>query len=115
MSASKTIWKIRTVKDYPQAHNHLMVGEVLEQTLAWVRVKGKTYHYGTTVGTLNDVKVGPLMTRILPWNRIELIHELDPEFDYAEATLVMPQSGQGVILRHGEHSCRVFSPHHRPC
>ena len=27
---TKKIWKIRTVKNYPEAHNHLLIGEVLE-------------------------------------------------------------------------------------
>ena len=65
MGQQRTIWKIRTVKDYPEAHNHLTVGEILEQTPAWVRVKGATYHFGNMVGTLNDVKVGPLMMRVI--------------------------------------------------
>ena len=114
MSEGKTVWKIRTIKDYPEAHNHLMVGEVLDQTSAAIWVRGKTYHFGKTVGTLNDVKVGPLMVRIVPWARIEIIHELPETFDYADARLVMHESGQGVILQDAAHTCRIFTPHHRP-
>ena len=35
-SNKNKIWKIRTIKNYPDAHNHLLVGKVLEITDSYV-------------------------------------------------------------------------------
>lgn len=114
MQQKRLIWKIRTVKGYPEAHNHQLVGEVLEQTPMWVRLRSRTFHFGHMVSTLNDIKAGPLMTRIIPWNRVEVIHELNEAFDFADAKLVMGESGNDVTLEDGTYSCRIFTSHHRP-
>ena len=38
----RKIWKIRTVKAYPEAHNHIIIGHVLERTDSYVRLDCKT-------------------------------------------------------------------------
>jgi hypothetical protein len=32
----RKVWKIRTIKNYPEAHNHLLAGEVLEITDSYI-------------------------------------------------------------------------------
>ncbi|MFA5293316.1 MAG: hypothetical protein WC496_09820 [Phycisphaerae bacterium] len=81
------IWKIRTVKTYPEAHNHIIVGHVLEITSSYVRMDCRTYHFGKMVNSEKDVYAGINMVRIIPWTRIEIINELSESFDYADAHL----------------------------
>ena len=52
------IWKVRTVKDYPEAHNHLFIGQVLQVTESYVRLDCRTYHFGRVVNSVKDIKVG---------------------------------------------------------
>ncbi|MFC1737164.1 hypothetical protein ACFL1X_13700 [Candidatus Hydrogenedentota bacterium] len=112
MSGKKRIWKIRFVKNYPGAANHLMVGEVVEQTPMYVSIKGKTYHYGKTLSRLADIKVGMVTTRIVPWGRIEVIHEMPEGLDYAAAKLVAGEDGT-VALKDDVHTYPIFNAYEK--
>ena len=112
MNAKRSIWKIRFVKNYPGAANHLMIGEVLEQTPMWVSIKGKTYHYGKTLSRLADVKIGMLSTRIVPWDRIEVIHEMPESLDYTTAELVSGEDGT-VSLKDDVHKFPIFNAYEK--
>ena len=83
----KKIWKIRTVKTYPEAHNHIFVGRVLDITASYVRMDCKTYHFGKMVNSEKDIHTGSCMVRIIPWGRIEIINELAESFDYINAQI----------------------------
>ena len=88
------IWKIRTIKNYPEAHNHLLVGRVLETTESYVRLHCRTYHYGRMVNRPEDIKIGALGVRLVPWSRVEIINELPVTFDYVKSTLIALDEGQ---------------------
>ena len=68
--------KIRTIKNYPDAHNHLLVGKVLEITDSYVRLHCRTYHFGRVINSPKDILIGGVMVRVVPWSRIEIINEL---------------------------------------
>ena len=102
------IWKIRTIKNYPEAHNHLLVGKVLEITESYVRIHCRTYHFGRIINRPEDVQIGDLMNRVVPWSRIEIINELPPTFDYIRNTLIADKEGE-VIFQDGRHACPVGS------
>ena len=89
----KRIWKIRTVKPYHEAHNHIVVGLVLEITDAYVRINCVTYHFGRSVSNEKDIFIGSSMVRVIPWTRIEIINELSDTFDYANAQIVGSKDG----------------------
>jgi hypothetical protein len=107
MPKKKEIWKIRSVKSYPEAHNHIIVGEVLEKDTACVRVKGRSYHFGRRVAKFGDIRVGPLTERIVTCSRVEIINVLPSTFDYAEAKLIMEEDGSAV-LDDGSYRCPLF-------
>ncbi len=90
---NKKIWKIRTVKPYPEAHNHIIVGLVLEATDAFVRIMSKSYHFGRAVSSEKDILTGPMMVRVIPWTRVEIINELSESFDYSNAKLSSGKDG----------------------
>jgi len=109
----KKIWKIRTVKDYAGAHNHILVGRVLEVNQSYIRLHCRSYHYGQNLTTCRDVEEGVLMVRILPWQRIEIINELSGAFGYAQAKLTADRD-EGVILHDGVYACSLgFQPNKR--
>ncbi|AQQ72337.1 hypothetical protein SMSP2_02720 [Limihaloglobus sulfuriphilus] len=108
MKLSGKICKIRTVKNYPQAHNHLLVGRIEESDTAAVMIYGKTYHYKRNIVSIRDVKVGSLGLRVLPWARIEIMNIIPPEFDYENAELGLSGDGE-VTLKSAGGEISVFS------
>ncbi|MFA6175009.1 MAG: hypothetical protein WC765_00350 [Phycisphaerae bacterium] len=83
----KKVWKIRTVKTYPEAHNHIIVGRVIDTTDYYVRLDCRTYHFGRAVNGEKDICEGSQMVRVIPWARIEIINELADSFDYTNAQI----------------------------
>ncbi|MCD4830200.1 MAG: hypothetical protein K8R02_00150 [Anaerohalosphaeraceae bacterium] len=105
---NKKNWKVRTVKNYPEAHNHLFIGQILQITQSYVRLDCRTYHFGKAINNVKDVKVGAKGVRILPWNRIELINELPSSFDYINAELASKKDGK-IALSDGRVDCVLSS------
>ena len=97
---TKQIWKIRTVKNYPEAHNHIFIGKVLNMSTSFVRLECRTYHFGKSLNSEKDIRVGELGVRIITWNRIEMINELNPEFKYRETKLEFDK--HKVIISDGQ-------------
>ena len=104
----KKIWKVRTVKNYPEAHNHLFIGQVLELTQSYVCLDCRTYHFGKTINNKKDIRTGAKGVRILTWNRIELINELPSSFDYSKASLISNEDGK-IALSDGKIDCVLSS------
>jgi len=105
---NKRIWKVRTVKNYPEAHNHLFIGQALELNRSYVRLDCRTYHFGKTINNIKDVRVGMKSIRILPWERIELINELPSSFNYSKAELISKDNGK-IALSDGKTDCVLSS------
>ena len=102
------IWKIRTIKSYPEAHNHILVGKVLEITDSYVRLHFRTYHFGRVINKPEDIQIGGLMVRVVPWSRVEIINELPPTFNYIKSILIAAEEGE-VLFQDGQHACPVGS------
>ena len=100
------IWKIRTIKNYPEAHNHILVGKVLEVTDSYIRLHCRTFHFGRIVEGPEDILIGSVMVRVVPWSRVEIINELPSSFDYVKTVLIADKQGE-VIFRDDRHSCPV--------
>jgi hypothetical protein len=94
----KDIWQIRFVKPYPDAHNHIFVGQVMARDAVCVKLLCKAYHFGRVVNRLRDIREGPLGTRIVPWQRIEVIHELPASFSFRRAWLAANDEGNYVLF-----------------
>ena len=100
------IWKIRAIKNYPEAHNHILVGKVLEITESYVRLHCRTYHFGPVLNSPDDVLVGAVTIRVIPWSRIEIINELPANFDYVRSTVISDKPGQ-VLFRDRQYMCPI--------
>ncbi len=88
------IWKIRTVKNYAEASNHIIIGKVISCNEAFVKLNCRTYHFRKHAHSPNDIKVGNVMDRIIPWNRVEIINQLNDKFDYINAQLIAASDTQ---------------------
>jgi len=106
--SNRKIWKIRTIKNYPEAHNHLFIGQVLELHQSYVRLDCRTYHFGRAINSARDIRAGTKGIRILPWTCIELINELPSSFDYSKAELVSNKEGK-IALSDGKTDCILSS------
>ncbi len=100
------IWKIRTVKDYPEAKNHLLIGKVVEMNSSYVMIRCRTYHFGKNA-TIPNIHCGNVETRIIPWSRIELVNLIDEAFDYKNAELIKDEAGN-ICLKSGDLSCLIY-------
>jgi hypothetical protein len=112
MDDQARIWKVRSIKPYPDARNHILVGQVLAEHGPCVLLFCRTFHFGRSVNGVKDITVGPLGKRIIPWVRIEIINELSGDFDFQAAKLV--KDAKGVIaLSDGKSSCPLTSQQDR--
>jgi len=102
------IWKIRTIKNYHEAHNHIMVGKVLEITDSYIRLHCRTYHFGRVVNGPKDIQIGNITVRVVPWSRIEIINELPQSFNYVRGDIIADKEGQ-VLFRDEQHTCPLVS------
>jgi len=100
------IWKIRAIKNYPEAHNHVLVGKVLEITDSYVRLHCRTFHFCPSLDSPEDVLVGAVMVRVIPWSRIEIINELPADFDYVKSTVIGDKPGQ-VLFKDKQYLCPI--------
>jgi hypothetical protein len=100
------IWKIRAIKNYPEAHNHVLVGKVLEITDSYVRLHCRTFHFGPVLESPADVLIGDVMVRVIPWSRIEIINELPASFDYVRSTVIGDKPGQ-VLFKDKQYLCPI--------
>jgi hypothetical protein len=104
---SVKIWKIRTIKNYPDAHNHICIGRVLNIDDSYVRLKCRTYHFGKSVNNLKDIRIGNIGIRIIPWCRVEIVNELEPTFKYGQAELSLNNSK--VVISDGKLDYMIAS------
>jgi hypothetical protein len=100
------VWKIRAIKNYAEAHNHVLVGKVLEVTDSYVRLHCRTFHFGPSLENVGDVLVGAVMVRVIPWSRIEIINELPADFDYVRSTVISDKPGQ-VLFKDKQYLCPI--------
>jgi len=106
------IWKIRTIKNYPDAHNHLLVGKVMEITDSYVRLHCRTFHFARVVNRPKDIEIGSVTVRVVPWSRIEIINELPPTFDYTKTMIVADKEGE-VLFQDTKYKCPLVSSQER--
>ena len=74
--------RVRWTKNYPTAHNHVAIGIVEEETFSCLCLVCRTYHFGSFVGGKRGVVHGEKCRRLIPWMRIEIIHELPSGTDW---------------------------------
>lgn len=99
--------RIRWVKMYPAAHNHVAIGDVLHESPNYLTLLCKTYHFGHGVGTkraalvanslVGGIVEGEKAVRSVPWSHIEVINELPEDTDW-DVTALVEESGLCMLM-----------------
>lgn len=99
-----SIWKVRQKKPYPEAHNHIYLGKVVKETAVYAIMHCVTFHFDKTIDEHGTKKVitGMLRIRRVPWSQVEVIHDLNPQFNYIDAKMEIDKEGT-VVFRDEEH------------
>ncbi len=106
--SSSLVWKVRAVKAYSEAHNHLLVGEVRAKDRVCVELNCRSFHFGRMANSVKDVRAGDLGVRIIPWTYIEIVNVLPGDFDYRKAELTIDREGNILLRdRHHDHACPI--------
>jgi len=97
MLAGKVV-KVRWVKSYPTAHNHVAIGDVLRETPQYLVLLCKTFHFGGNIGGhagilrqgkyTGGIMEGCKAVRIIPWGRVEIINELPDQTNWDVAARI---------------------------
>jgi len=99
------IVKLRVMKAYPEAHNHLLVGFMTGWNDVLVRLECRTFHFGRTATRPTQVREGERGNVVIPWARVEIVTELAEKFHWSVAELVAKEGG--VLLTDGTHTCSI--------
>ncbi|HOF18063.1 MAG TPA: hypothetical protein PK082_04075 [Phycisphaerae bacterium] len=96
MASVDCILKVRCVKPYQGAHNHIAVGMVLRETAHYLELHCRTIHYGQWQMNLHGVHQGAVAVRLIPWHRIEVMHRLPEDTDW-KADIALDRKGNLVL------------------
>ncbi len=99
MMTSERVLKVRWVKPYPGAQNHIAVGKVLRETTHYLEMHCRTIHYGQWQMSLQGVRQGAATVHLIPWHRVEIIHLLPEETDW-KADVALDKKGNLVLNNH---------------
>ncbi len=91
------IVRLRCKKLYPEAHTHVIVGNVLEETDRYIVIKGRTFHFRRIVDQMrSQIYCGNTMIRIIPWDNVEVIHWISAKTDW-NADITFDSDGNLVL------------------
>ena len=98
--------KIRWKKEYPNATNHVCIGEIVRETNEYIAVLGVTYHFrkGSPQGYSRAFKVGKSLERLrwIPWSAIALVTELSAELDWRTIEVRPNEEGRLEVVDEAE-------------
>ena len=89
------IVRVRMVKNYSTAHNHLAIGQILDETPTYIKMNCRIFHFANRSGRL--VGESELANRVIPWLRIEVIVEL-PESTNWKNRATFDRKGNFILL-----------------
>ncbi|MBI5818435.1 MAG: hypothetical protein HZA88_05565 [Verrucomicrobia bacterium] len=104
-AGTRLIVKVRWLKPYEGAQNHICIGEVLAETPQCLKVLGRTYHFRRPQGNIRAVQTSAIKVRWIPWNRIEMVTELHPDTDWRNLQLKVDDNNRVSVtgsVAHGE-------------
>ena len=106
-SPPRRVVKVRWKKDYPDATNHVCIGDVIRETDQYIAVLGVTYHFkkGAPHGYTKGFQVGKSLERVrwIPWNTIALVTELPPQLDWRTIEVVPNEQGRLEVIDEAKH------------
>lgn len=69
--------RVRCRKSYENAHNHILIGKVLEENEAYLVIEGRTFHFKRFVDRdCHQIHCGETAVRVVPWDNVEIVNLL---------------------------------------
>ena len=102
---TRMIVKVRWLKPYEGAQNHICIGEVVGETPQYLKILGKTYHFRRPQGNVRAVQTSGIKVRWIPWSRIEVVTELHPDTDWRNLQLKLDNNNRLSVtgsVAHGD-------------
>jgi hypothetical protein len=101
------IVKVRWRKEYPDATNHVCIGEVKEEAINCLKIYGKTFHFKRSLSSgetpFSNIGVGKSKTRWIPWSAINLVTELPEDIDWENMKFGLDENGTIIVSDEGGH------------
>ena len=101
----KRIWKIRIEKNYPEATNHIVLGEVIKTNLMYIEIKCKVFHFKKPTAS-SSIFTSQIKTRIFPWHTVSYITVLDSSLNWEETKVVLNKTGD-IIINVEENNIKI--------
>ncbi len=104
-SRTRKVVKVRWVKPYEDAQNHVCIGQMIEETPNYLKVLGKTYHFKRPQAGVRSVQYSGTKVRWIPWSRVEVVTELSPDTDWEHLRLQVDSRNRLCVMgdpAHGE-------------
>lgn len=98
MNAGRIV-KVRMVKKYKDAKNHVCIGEVKRETASYIVVKGVTFHFGSVFSQPPTLVRGEMKTRWIPWHQVEIVTELAADLDWLNEEFTLDDTGDIILKR----------------
>ena len=97
--------RLRWKKHYAEAGNHVAVGKVHNENSSYVALECKTFHFHRiTGGSTRGVLEGSIGVRMIPWNSIEVMHELGADTDF---NVPLAVDAKGNIVLDNKHKTMI--------
>ncbi|NOZ64242.1 MAG: hypothetical protein GXO71_04815 [Caldiserica bacterium] len=93
----KKIWKVRIRKVYPEATNHIAVGEVIEENPSYVKMRCRTYHFKKLLTPQSKFVTSQIKVRIFPWETIAYATELPSSLHWEKAEVELMEDGDLLL------------------
>ena len=87
--------RLRWQKHYADAHSHVAIGKVCHENSGYVALECRTFHFNKIYNG-KGIREGKMCKRMIPWNTIEVMHELEEDTDY-HAQLAIDSKGNIVL------------------
>jgi len=97
--------RLRWKKNYPDAHSHVAIGEVVHENSGYLALKCRTFHFNRIVNG-RGMREGDMCVRMIPWNTIEVMHELEHDTDFnvplamdSKANVILDNKHKTIVAR----------------
>jgi hypothetical protein len=92
-------------KSYAEETNHVVVGEVLEVTPTYLKMRCRAFHFKRPMVNANIV-TSEIKVRLFPWQAVAYVTELPESLNWERAAAVLDAKGD-VVLTPAESSQAV--------
>jgi hypothetical protein len=89
--------RLRCKKNYKEAHNHVIIGRVIEETDNYLAVKGRAFHFKSIAEKSRHlIHCSETLVRIIPWENVEVIHWISAKVNW-DSDIAFDEKGNLIL------------------